>query len=53
MRTRRFASLVLTGTGRSFSSGYNIGRLGGGSSDGGFERLTDKLERFRCRRSAS
>ncbi len=39
--------LVLTGTGRSFSSGYNIGRLGGGSSDGGFERLTDKLERFR------
>ncbi len=38
--------LVLTGTGKSFSSGYNIGRIGG-KSDDSFERLTDRLERFR------
>ncbi len=43
--------LVLTGTGRSFSSGFNIGELNGASGeeggDGSFDRLADQLERFR------
>ncbi len=40
--------LVLTGTGaKSFSSGYNIGKIGGGPSDVSFEELTDRLELFR------
>jgi enoyl-CoA hydratase len=39
--------LVVTGSGRSFSSGYNIGKIGAGPSDGGFAQLTDRLERFR------
>ena len=42
--------LVLTATGRSFSSGFNIGKLSGDSGDRGgdasFERLADRLERF-------
>ncbi len=39
--------LVLTGTGRSFSSGYNIGKIGGSTCDVSFEELTDRLELFR------
>ena len=43
--------LVLTGTGRSFSSGFNIGKLDGNAGDeggdGSFERTADRLERFR------
>jgi enoyl-CoA hydratase len=42
--------LVLTATGRSFSSGFNIGKLNGGEGDeggdGSFERTADRLERF-------
>ena len=50
--------LVLTGTGKSFSSGFNIGRLGEGAAeeeadaeadadeDAAFDRVTDRLERF-------
>ena len=42
--------LVLTGTGRSFSSGFNIGKLDGRDGDeggdGSFERTADRLERF-------
>lgn len=42
--------LVLTATGRSFSSGFNIGKLNGHDGDeggdGAFERLADRLERF-------
>lgn len=42
--------LVLTGTGRSFSSGFNIGKLDGArgddGGDGSFERTADRLERF-------
>jgi enoyl-CoA hydratase len=42
--------LVLTGTGRSFSSGFNIGKLNGGEGDeggdGSFERTCDRMERF-------
>lgn len=40
--------VVLTGTGRSFSSGFNIAKLNGdGSGDGSFDRVCDRLERFR------
>ena len=46
--------LILTGTGRSFCSGYHIGAIGKGSggdkssaSEGAFERLTDRMENFR------
>ena len=40
--------LVLTGTGdRTFSSGYNIGKINGDSGDSSFEKLTDRMERFR------
>ncbi len=42
--------LVLTGTGRSFSSGFNIGKLDGSDGDeggdGSFERTADRMERF-------
>ncbi len=42
--------LVLTATGRSFSSGFNIGKLDGGNGDeggdGSFERTADRMERF-------
>ena len=42
--------LVLTGTGRSFSSGFNIGKISGGDGeaggDGSFERVADRMERF-------
>ncbi len=42
--------LVLTGTGRSFSSGYNIGKINGEDGDeggdGSFERTADRMERF-------
>ncbi len=42
--------LVLTGTGRSFSSGFNIGKLDGAKGDdggdGSFERTADRMERF-------
>ena len=42
--------LVLTATGRSFSSGFNIGKINGGDGDeggdGSFERAADRLERF-------
>jgi enoyl-CoA hydratase len=43
--------LVLTGTGKSFSSGFNIGKIGeapsdGHDEDGAFDRVTDRLERF-------
>ena len=43
--------LVLTATGRSFSSGFNIGKINGGDGneggDGSFERTADRLERFK------
>ena len=43
--------LVLTATGRSFSSGFNIGKIAGDSGDeggdGSFDRVADRLERFR------
>ncbi|MCW3474205.1 enoyl-CoA hydratase/isomerase family protein [Limobrevibacterium gyesilva] len=42
--------LVLTGTGKSFSSGFNIGEIGaapGPNSTPGFEVLTDRMERCR------
>ncbi len=40
--------LVLTGSGnKSFSSGYNIGKIGGSTCDVSFEELTDRLELFR------
>jgi enoyl-CoA hydratase/carnithine racemase len=42
--------LVLTATGKSFSSGFNIGKLNGNDGDNGgdgsFERTADRLERF-------
>ena len=42
--------LVLTATGRSFSSGFNIGKINGGDGDevgdGSFERTADRMERF-------
>jgi enoyl-CoA hydratase len=42
--------LVLTGTGKSFSSGFNIGKLSGDrgddGGDGSFARAADRLERF-------
>ena len=41
--------LVVTATGRSFSSGFNIGKIGsqeGRSGVGSFEELTDRLERL-------
>ncbi len=42
--------LVLTGTGRSFSSGFNIGKINGDDGneggDGSFERTADRMERF-------
>ena len=41
---------MLTATGRSFSSGFNIGKLDGGNGDeggdGSFERTADRMERF-------
>ena len=42
-------ALVVTATGRSFSSGFNIGKMGGEQGRGGvgsFEQLTDRLERL-------
>jgi enoyl-CoA hydratase/carnithine racemase len=42
--------LVLTGTGTSFSSGFNIGKLNGNDGDAGgdgsFDRTADRMERF-------
>ncbi len=41
--------LVLTATGKSFSSGFNIGKLNGGDGEGGddsFEQTADRMERF-------
>ncbi len=42
--------LVLTATGKSFSSGFNIGKLNGSDGDeggdGSFDRVVDVLERF-------
>ena len=42
--------LVVTATGRSFSSGFNIGKLDGqqgqAGGDGAFERVADRLERL-------
>ena len=42
--------LVVTATGQSFSSGFNIGKLdgreGAAGGDGSFERVTDHLERL-------
>jgi enoyl-CoA hydratase/carnithine racemase len=39
--------LVLTATGRSFSSGFNIGKLSAdGNGDGSFNRVADRVERF-------
>ena len=41
--------LVVTATGKSFSSGYNIGKMDGQRGRGGvgsFEELTDRLERL-------
>ncbi len=56
-RDRSLRALVLTGSGRSFCSGYDIGALGegrvsvpvGAPREGGdsFEHLADRLERFR------
>lgn len=42
-------ALVLTATGRSFSSGFNIGKLNGRDGDeggGSFEQTADRMERF-------
>ncbi len=43
-------ALVLTATGRSFSSGFNIGKLNGREDDGGgddsFEQTADRMERL-------
>ena len=41
--------LVFTGSGKSFSSGFHIGEIGGGSGEGapGFEELTDRVEAVR------
>ncbi len=41
--------VVLTGTGRSFSSGYNIGNIGadtGAEAEASFDRVTDRWERL-------
>jgi enoyl-CoA hydratase/carnithine racemase len=42
--------LVITGTGKSFSSGFNIGKINGAEGERGgdasFERAADRLERF-------
>ena len=42
--------LILTGTGKSFSSGFNIGKLNGSEGDrggdGAFDKVCDRLERF-------
>ncbi len=42
--------LLLTASGRSFSSGFNIGKLDGADGeqggDGAFDRVTDRMERF-------
>ena len=40
--------LVLTGTGKSFSSGFNIGKIGTEpeEADGAFDEVTDRWERF-------
>ncbi len=47
-RDRALRSLVLTASGRSFCSGFEIGALGEKGGDGrAFERLADRLERFR------
>jgi enoyl-CoA hydratase/carnithine racemase len=42
--------LVITATGKSFSSGFHIGEIGGGASESaapGFEDLTDRVEACR------
>ncbi len=48
---RSLRALVLTGSGRSFCSGFNIGELGGARpsarEEGAFERVADRLERVR------
>jgi enoyl-CoA hydratase len=45
---RSLRVLVLTASGRSFCSGFEIGALGASHGDGReFERLGDRLERFR------
>ncbi len=42
--------LIVTATGKSFSSGFNIGKLDGqqgqAGGDGAFQRVTDRLERL-------
>ena len=38
--------VVLTGTGKSFSSGYNIGNLGGGADETSFDHVADRWERL-------
>ena len=42
--------LILTATGRSFSSGFNIGKINGGDGDSGgdgsFDKVVDVVERF-------
>ena len=42
--------LLLTATGKSFSSGFNIGKLNGNDGDAGgdgsFDKVVDRLERF-------
>jgi len=45
-RDRSLRALVLTASGRSFCSGFDIGSLGKGDGRA-FERLADRLERFR------
>ena len=48
---RSLRALVLTGSGRSFCSGFNIGELGAAGpsarEEGAFERVADRLERVR------
>ena len=41
--------LVFTASGKSFSSGFHIGEIGGGDGEGapGFEDLTDRVEKVR------
>ena len=46
---RAIRVLILTATGKSFSSGFNIGKLNGGDGDeggdGSFDKVVDRLER--------
>ncbi len=44
---RSLRSLVLTASGRSFCSGFEIGALGASREGDSFEQLADRLERFR------